>query len=326
MKLFSKKSLIIITISLGVLVVASVLSAVTITEEIIYQVGNGFRSKNTPEKNTTAVFWNTSNNYNPATVASTITQIGTCIVNSTNVDYFVPTRTKGEWNSFVNATYNKSVTGLSFSNFCPSNGQCSTVVGENCANDPEDCGACSPPPSPQGSCRCQGQSLPGGQSYCAPHCEGLSKSVCTNQANQGVCAWFEPVSPGGGEFPIIPPGGGSGCVAIIPGSNCSGIENSEECGSRSGCYWMPTGSSPTGPGGIINPGVTYYHTCEGNAGCSGLSYEQCEATNGCSSVFSSSPGSGETKTCWGPAGCPGLNFIQCSTTNGCTWGIPPSNP
>ncbi|MGI6373908.1 MAG: hypothetical protein ACOX0C_01050 [Patescibacteria group bacterium] len=157
MKLFYKKSLIIITISLGVLVVASVLSAVVINQKIIDQVGNGFRSKNTPGKNTTAVFWNTSNNYNPATVASTITQIGTCIVNSTNVDYFVPTRTKGEWNSFVSAINKKSVTGLSLSDFCPGNGQCNTVVGENCANSLGDCGSCGSP--------CPSSISYGGESY-----------------------------------------------------------------------------------------------------------------------------------------------------------------
>ncbi|MFZ4632281.1 MAG: hypothetical protein ACOYL8_03740, partial [Patescibacteria group bacterium] len=85
-----------------------------------------------------AVFWNTTNN---ATSITTSTP-GTCIINSSSNDYFIPTRTINEWNAFVG---NKPA-GVSLAGCCGDK-NCSAAGGENVTNCATDCGGvCEPMP------------------------------------------------------------------------------------------------------------------------------------------------------------------------------------
>lgn len=67
--------------------------------------------------------------------------IGCCINNVSYKDYFVPTRTKAEWDSF----YNSATTGAVRNDLtpvgCAGDGVCNLAT-ENCLTAPQDCGTC----------------------------------------------------------------------------------------------------------------------------------------------------------------------------------------
>lgn len=116
-------------------------------------ISDGYTIFKNGGSNDDPVFWNTSDD---ATNLS-VTPIGTCIENNTNKDYFVPTRTKKEWDSFVSVVANPlNPLGLKLVG-CDGDKECRMSAGENCAIAPNDCGSC-------GS-SCSGTISYGGESY-----------------------------------------------------------------------------------------------------------------------------------------------------------------
>lgn len=104
-------------------------------------ISDGYTIFKNGGSNDDPVFWNTSND----TSNISVTQIGTCIENNTDKDYFVPTRTKKEWDSFVSVVANPlNPLGLKLVG-CAGDKECRMSAGENCANAETDCGGCGIP-------------------------------------------------------------------------------------------------------------------------------------------------------------------------------------
>lgn len=72
---------------------------------------------------------------------SVLNPIGCCVNNVSYQDYFVPTNSKAEWNSFYNSATSGAVRNYLTPVGCAGDGVCNTAT-ENCLNAPADCGVC----------------------------------------------------------------------------------------------------------------------------------------------------------------------------------------
>lgn len=130
--------------------------------------------------------------------STNVNSAGICAANTTGdnltdsshvagVTYFIPTGSLTDWNSLNAAAAAQTVTGLVLYE-CYGNGVCSASAGENCVNDPSDCGTCPTTETcnydgicDQGEdilCRDTGD-------CCVPDCQDYCDDDCVCDGNEG---------------------------------------------------------------------------------------------------------------------------------------------
>ena len=116
------------------------LSLVILIPILVFALGEfntaatGWRQRGGGLDNARPIFWNTTNN-----LSVSASPIGSCVHNSSNQDYFVPTKTLNEWDAFKTKIQSAPSLGLSLSH-CEGDMQC--LSSDTCSTYPINCGAC----------------------------------------------------------------------------------------------------------------------------------------------------------------------------------------